>query len=76
MDAIETPCPLEDRTPVRHVFQGVTVPAAYQTMTRACQAAGVPHCHPHDLRHRRATLWHASGVVARELAERLGHSLR
>ena len=34
----------------------------------------VPHYHPHDLRHRRITIWHQSGVPARELAERAGHS--
>jgi len=33
----------------------------------------VPHYHPHDLRHRRITIWHQSGVPARELAERAGH---
>ena len=27
----------------------------------------------HDLRHRRITIWHQSGVPARELAERAGH---
>ena len=65
---------LEDRTPDRRVFQGVTEATAYQTMTRACQTAGVPHYHPHDLRHRRITIWHQSGVPARELAERAGHA--
>lgn len=30
--------------------------------------------HPHLLRHRRATLWHQQGVVASELARRLGHA--
>jgi integrase len=74
MDAIEATCPLEDRVPDRHVFQGVTEATAYQAMTRACLLAKVPHYHPHDLRHRRATIWHQSGVPARELAERLGHS--
>ena len=74
IDAIEATCPLEDRTPDRRVFQGVTEATAYQTMTRACQTAGVPHYHPHDLRHRRITIWHQSGVPARELAERAGHA--
>jgi integrase len=74
MDAIETLCPLEDRTPDRRVFQRITEATAYQTMTRACQTAGVPHYHPHDLRHRRITIWHQSGVPARELAERAGHA--
>ena len=65
---------LEDVTPERRVFQGVTEATAYQTMTRACQTAGVPHYHPHDLCHRRISLWHQSGVTARELAERAGHA--
>ena len=74
MGALEELCPFEDRTPERRVFQGVTEASAYQTMLRACQTAGVPHYHPHDLRHRRITVWHQSGVVARELAERAGHA--
>ena len=40
---------------------------------RACCAGGVPRYSPHYLRHRRGSLWHASGVPARELAERMGH---
>jgi integrase len=74
MQAIEDTCPLEDRVPDRHVFQGKTEASAYQAMTRACRNAKVPHYHPHDLRHRRITIWHQSGVPARELAERAGHS--
>jgi integrase len=72
--AVEDTCPLEDRTPERRVFQGITEAGAYQAMTRACRNAKVPHYHPHDLRHRRITIWHQSGVPARELAERAGHS--
>ena len=67
MEAIEETCPLEDRTPERRVFTGITEASAYQTMLRACQTAGVPHYHPHDLRHRRISIWHQSGVPAREL---------
>jgi integrase len=52
LEAIEETCPFEDRTPERRVFQGVTEASAYQTMLRACQTAGVPHYHPHDLRER------------------------
>jgi integrase len=43
-------------------------------MSRACKNAKVPHYSPHDLRHRRISLWHQSGVPARELAERAGHA--
>ena len=74
MQAIEDTCPLEDRVPDRKVFQGITEASAYQAMSRACKNAKVPHYHPHDLRHRRITIWHQSGVPARELAERAGHS--
>lgn len=34
----------------------------------------VSKIHPHLLRHRRGTLWHQQGVVAAELARRLGHA--
>ena len=74
MDAIQDRCPLEDRVPERKVFHGFGVSAARQAMTRACRLAKIPHYSPHDLRHRRLTLWHQSGVPARELAERAGHS--
>lgn len=74
MDALEDLCPNEDRTPERRVFRGVTEASAYQTIVRACKTAGIPHYHPHDLRQRQVTIWHQSGVVARELAERSGHS--
>lgn len=43
-------------------------------MTRACTLAKTGHFHPHDLRHRRLTIWHQAGVPARELAERAGHA--
>jgi integrase len=74
LQAIDETCPMEDRTPERKVFQGISEASAYQAMLRACQSAGTGHFHPHDLRHRRITLWHQSGVPARELAERAGHS--
>jgi integrase len=45
-----------------------------QRLSRACRLAKIPNYTPHDLRHRRITLWHQSGVPARELAERAGHS--
>jgi integrase len=74
MNAVEQTCPLEDRFPERRVFQGISEASAYHAMLRACRNAKVPHYHPHDLRHRRITVWHQSGVVARELAERAGHA--
>jgi integrase len=46
----------------------------HNALKRACKDAGVAPFGPHMLRHRRATLWHQQGVVAVELAARLGHS--
>ena len=66
--------PPDDRTATRPVFPGVTSDGAKNAMARACTAAGIAHYHPHDLRHRRLTLWHHQGVPARELAARAGHS--
>ena len=72
MTAIEETCPLEDRPPERRVFQGITEASLYQAMTRACRNAKVPHYSVHSLRDRRITIWHHSGVVAAELAQRAG----
>lgn len=74
MEALEETCPLEDRVPERKVFQGIQDAAARKAITRACRDAKIPHYSPHDLRHRRLTIWHQAGVPARELAERAGHS--
>jgi integrase len=43
-------------------------------IARACKAAGVPVFSPHDLRHRRATLWHLQGVPIADAGAWLGHS--
>jgi integrase len=43
-------------------------------MTRACKAASIPHFHPHDLRHRYASVKIREGVPVTELATQLGHS--
>jgi integrase len=43
-------------------------------MARACKAAGIAHYHPHDLRHRYASVKVAEGVPVTTLAAPLGHS--
>jgi integrase len=74
MDRIEAICPLEDRTADRKVFLGVGVEGARKAMDSACKLAGIPHFTPKNLRERRASIWHHGGVVAKTLAERLGHT--
>ena len=58
----------------RRLFPGLTPDAIRRSMRNACQQAGTPHYHPHDLRHRRISLWHNQGVPAAELAQRAGHT--
>ena len=41
---------------------------------RACKTAGIAHHHPHDLRHRYASVKIAEGVPVTQLAAQLGHS--
>jgi integrase len=74
MAELEQTCPREDRTPERRVFQGFNADVAKNAMARACRTAGIPHFHPHDLRHRRTSLWHGQGVPEKELSQRVGHA--
>jgi integrase len=67
----------EDRTPERPVFQGFGGDRFRTAVTRACTAAGVPAFSPHDLRHRRISLLHLSGVPWARIGEHVGQrSLR
>lgn len=74
MGFVSATCPVEDRVPERLVFPGVTGSSVKSAMARACRTAGIPVYSPHDLRHRRASLWHGQGVPARELSARIGHT--
>jgi integrase len=74
MEAVAETCPPDDRTPVRRVFAGFTPDVAKNVMARACKAAGIAHYHPHDLRHRYASVQVARGVPVTELAAALGHT--
>ncbi len=66
--------PPDDRTPERHLFPGLNEGTMRDAIGRACRTQGIPFYSPHDLRHRRGSLWHAGGMTARELAERMGHT--
>jgi integrase len=66
--------PPDDRTPERRVFAGFTPSAAKNAMGRACEDAGIAHYHPHDLRHRYASVKIAEGVPVTQVAAQLGHS--
>jgi integrase len=74
VEEIAGSCPPDDRTPERRVLQGFTPDVAKNVMARACKAARIPHFHPHDLRHRYASVKIAEGVPVTDLAAQLGHS--
>lgn len=74
MDEIADLVAPEDRAATRLVLPGFSGQGLRQAMARACRAAGIAVYSPHDLRHRRLSLWHMQGVPARELAARAGHS--
>ncbi|HEX4526889.1 MAG TPA: site-specific integrase [Gaiellaceae bacterium] len=76
MDVVADSCPREDRTPERRVFVGFNVSAARSAMRQACKLAGIAHYHPHDLRHRRVSLWYRRGENPVQIAEWAGHSAR
>lgn len=45
-----------------------------QAIRRALEAAGLPHRHSHDFRHRHASVQMAGGVPVTKVAAQLGHS--
>jgi integrase len=74
MVEIQESCPPDDRLAEQRIFPGCTRHAAGGVMRRACAAAGLAHYHPHDLRHRYASVKIAEGVPVTDLAAQLGHS--
>jgi integrase len=74
MEVLLDQVPPDDRTPERRLFPGLNEGTMRDAIGRACRAVGILFYSPHDLRHRRASLWHASGMPARELADKVGHS--
>ena len=74
MNVVADLVPREDRTPERLVFQGFNDSTVRGAMTRACRLGGLAHHHPHDLRHRRISLWFRQGESAVQIAEWAGHT--
>jgi integrase len=74
MDAIAKECPPDDPSPERRVFPSFSPDTARRIVARACKAAGIAHFHPHDLRHRYASVKIAEGVPVTQLAAQLGHA--
>ena len=69
---VETLPPREDRAPDRSVFPGLTQERLRTAISRACKASGTPTWSPHDLRHRRISLWHRQGETWALIGARVG----
>jgi integrase len=65
-------CPRDDRHTERRVFEQVTADRLRMAIQRACIAAGVPVFSPHDLRHRRISLLHLTGVPWATIGQHVG----
>jgi integrase len=74
LEEIEATCPPDDRVADRRLFVGFNSDVAKNAMARACRAAGLRHMHPHDLRHRYASVKIREGVPLTDLSAHLGHS--
>ena len=77
MEILLEQVPPDDRSPDQPLFPWLhrmqhPRQAAHKTMVNACRTAGIPHFHPHDLRHRRISLSHGQGIPAREIGDRVG----
>ncbi len=64
--------PREDRDAERPVFPGLTQERLRTAIARACKASGTPNWSPHDLRHRRISLWHRQGETWALIGARVG----
>jgi integrase len=76
MEEIAASCPLEDRSADSRVFPRVDEDGLRNAMLRACRDAGIVAYSPHDLRHRRITIWHHAGLPTKEIQERVGTRAR
>ena len=74
LDRIELLLPFEDRARDRRVFDTLTEDSARRAMTNACKLAGVVDRNPHQLRHRRISLWFALGIDPITIKTWAGHA--
>lgn len=74
LTAVADRVPREDRLLEERVFSDVTADRLRTAIARACKATATPLFSPHDLRHRRASLWHLDHMPAAQAAAWLGHS--
>jgi integrase len=70
--AVEALTPREDRDLSARVFGWLVQANLRREIARACKATGTALWSPHDLRHRRISLWHREGVSWAQVGEWAG----
>jgi integrase len=73
-DAVMRLKPRDDRDPAEQVFGDFTADRFRTGIARACTATGTPLFSPHDLRHRRISLWHRGGVPWAQIGQWVGQT--
>ena len=68
------PQALEDRARKRKVFDRLSYSIVRDAIATACRNAQIAHFSPHDLRHRRVSLWFAHGIDQITVKTWSGHS--
>jgi integrase len=71
-DAVMRLKPREDRDPDGQVFDGFGADRFRTAMQRACRDTGTPLVSPHDLGHRRVSVWHRAGISWAEIGRWVG----
>jgi integrase len=74
LDEIDSLVPLEDRHHDRLVFPNLTKAAVRDGLYLACRNAKIASYSPHDLRHRRISLWVAQGFDPVAIKTWAGHA--
>ena len=60
--------------PTDLVFPELSKHSLYNAMEATCKRLGLPHYHPHDLRHRRTSVWLHQGMPIMDVTARVGHA--
>ena len=74
LEEIDALVPLEDRYPGRLVFPNLTKAAVRDGLYLACRNVKIASHSPHDLRHRRISLWVAQGFDPVAIKTWAGHA--
>jgi integrase len=73
-DAVTRLRPAEAREPQARIFADFTAARFRTAIARACTATGTPLFSPHDLRHRRISLWHRQSVPWAQIGQWVGQT--